>query len=129
VFLSAASSTGAGAASASGAEVVCAVADASSGEAGAASGAPGFASGAAVVCAITGRAGLRSGSGIGSDFAAATPGATHVNATRTGKVCARKRFISSIGTGYDLRLSGQDVPRPGSRDDKGHDSVPKLNTV
>src|SRR5665811_371032 len=75
------------------------------------------------------RSGLRSGRGIGSVFAAAESGAAQAKATRhaarhakaagNDKWFARMRFISSIGTGYDLRLSGQDVPRPGSRDDKG----------
>src|SRR5680860_965809 len=65
------------------------------------------------------RSGLRSGRGIGSVFAAAESGAGHAKAAGNDKWFARMRFISSIGTGYDLRLSGQDVPRPGSRDDKG----------
>src|SRR5665811_633731 len=87
-------------------------------------------SGEALSAAVaTARSGLRSGRGTGSVFAAAESGAAHAKATRhaarhakaagNDKWFARMRFISSIGTGYDLRLSGQDVPRPGSRDDKG----------
>src|SRR5665811_1818825 len=104
-----------------------------SGVAGAGSGGvadSGAISGEALSAAVAiARSGLRSGRGIGSVFAAAESGAAQAKATRhaarhakaagNDKWFARMRFISSIGTGYDLRLSGQDVPRPGSRDDKG----------
>jgi hypothetical protein len=69
-----------------------------------------------------GRCGLRSGKVGGStggaegawrDFATAIGGARHARSTSNGKACARMRFISSIGTGYDPASSSQDVPRAG----------------
>ena len=46
-------------------------------------------------------------------FATPTLGAKHANSTSNDRACALKRFISSIGTGYDPVDVGQDVPRAG----------------
>ena len=88
------------------------------------------------------RVGLRSGRGGGTstltvlvaradlaatDFALATAGARHAIQTSNGKICARMRFISSVG--FRLRSCSQDVPRAGEPRRRRHCNVPDLNNV
>ena len=62
-------------------------------------------------------------------LASAVAGARHVTRSSNGKMCAKMRFISSIG--YRLRscYASQDVPRAGEPRRRRQCTVPELNNV